>query len=215
MNYSALIVAAGSGQRMGLGYNKLLYQLKNGNTVLHETMQIFLADERCKQLILVISEQDREQIKALCHDSRICLVGGGKTRQESVYQGLKQVSEAYVLIHDGARPWLSKACLDRIVEALHDDAACLLCMPVKDTIKQVVDGYVVSTPLRETLQLAQTPQAFATKLIKECYEKAKESGIVASDDAQLVERCSDVAVRAIEGSYENLKITTMEDLHDK
>ncbi len=216
MRYAALIVAAGSGERMGLGYNKLLYRLHSGNTVLEETLQIFLKDERCAQLVLVINEAERESILGMYSDQRVVLVKGGSTRQESVYHGLQAVQEDKVLIHDGARPWLSKECLDRIVAGVEQYPACLLGVALKDTIKQVDEqGFVVMTHQRDILRQAQTPQAFDTRLILDCYKKAAEKGIVASDDAQLVELCTDVAVRMIEGSYENRKVTTREDLDGK
>lgn len=216
MNYAALIVAAGSGERMGLGYNKLLYRLNSGNTVLEKTLDVFLRDERCAQLVLVINESDKESIACMVTDPRVELVNGGKTRQDSVYHGLQAIRKDKVLIHDGARPWLSKACLDRIVSAVEQYPACLLGVAVKDTIKQVDEaGFVVTTHERSLLWQAQTPQAFDTRLILSCYEKALEKGITATDDAQLVELCANAAVRMIEGSYENRKVTTREDLYGK
>jgi len=215
MNYTALIVAAGSGSRVGLGYNKLLYTLTNGNTILEETTSIFAQDDRCKQIVIVVSPEDLETFQTMLHDDRITFVLGGKTRQESVYCGLQKVKEAMVLIHDGARPWLKKACIDRILETLCEYPACLLCVPVKDTIKEVKDGFVTQTYRRDDLRQAQTPQAFHTDLIRQCHEKALREHIIATDDAQIVELCSDVSIRAVEGSYENSKVTTMEDLNGK
>ncbi|MEG0275022.1 MAG: 2-C-methyl-D-erythritol 4-phosphate cytidylyltransferase, partial [Longicatena sp.] len=120
--------------------------------------------------------------------------------------------EDHVMIHDGARPWLSQECLKRILDELSVHKACLLMVPVKDTIKEVVNGKVVQTFVRSNLRQAQTPQAFETKLIIESYEKAMRQGVVASDDAQVVELCSDEIVYEVEGSYENLKVTTIEDI---
>lgn len=212
MDYTALVVAAGSGSRVGLGYNKLLYKFENGKTILEETVSIFMKDERCTQIIVVVSSDDMETFTRLCSCGKVVFVLGGETRQQSVYNGLKAVKEEYVLIHDGARPWLSTMCIDRILNTLKDHPACLLCVPVKDTIKEVRDGFVVQTYKRADLKQAQTPQAFDTNLIIRCYEKAMKQGIVATDDAQIVEVCSDVQVREVEGSYENIKVTTMEDI---
>lgn len=212
MDYTALVVAAGSGSRVGLGYNKLLYKFENGKTILEETVSIFMKDERCTQIIVVASSDDMETFTRLCSCGKVVFVLGGETRQQSVYNGLKAVKEEYVLIHDGARPWLSTMCIDRILNTLKDHPACLLCVPVKDTIKEVRDGFVVQTYKRADLKQAQTPQAFDTNLIIRCYEKAMKQGIVATDDAQIVEVCSDVQVREVEGSYENIKVTTMEDI---
>lgn len=215
MDYTALVVAAGSGSRVGLGYNKLLYKFENGKTILEETVSIFMKDERCKQIIVVSSSDDMETFTRLCSCGKVVFVLGGNTRQQSVYNGLKAVKEDVVLIHDGARPWLSMDCINRILDTLQEHPACLLCVSVKDTIKEVKDGIVVQTYHRDDLKQAQTPQAFDTNLIIHAYEKAMKQGISATDDAQIVELCSDIRVRAVEGSYENSKVTTMEDLVGK
>ncbi len=215
MEYSVVIVAAGSGSRMGLGYNKMLFQLKNGRTILEETVLKFYDDKRCKQVIVVASDYDLETFQTLFKDKNIEFTKGGKTRQDSVYQGLKKVRQNYVFIHDGARPWISKDCINRIVKVLETKEACLLMMPVKDTIKVVEDGKVINTPKRSTLYLAQTPQAFVTKKIIKAYDRAYEKGIQATDDAQIMELCGDCEVYMVEGSYENMKVTTKEDIEGK
>ena len=120
MKYTALIVAAGSGSRMGLGYNKMLYQFDNGKTILETTVDIFLNDQRCEQVVVVGSEQDIEQYQKLLINERITFTIGGKTRQESVYHGLLKTTMPYVLIHDGARPWLSMDCINRLLECLKE-----------------------------------------------------------------------------------------------
>lgn len=215
MEYTALIVAAGSGSRVGLGYNKVLYKFENGKTILEETVRRFRCDERCKQIIIVASYEDMRTFTELCSAGNIVFVLGGETRQQSVCNGLKAVKEDYVLIHDGARPWLPMDCINRILDTLENEDACLLTVPVKDTIKEVRDGYIVQTYQRDTLRQAQTPQAFKTDLILACYREAKRKGIMATDDAQLVELCSEVRVKEVEGSYENSKVTTKEDLLGK
>lgn len=212
MIYSAVIVAAGSGSRMGLGYNKMLYEFDNGKTILETTVEIFTKDERCLQVIVVASKDDLKQYQTLLHDEKIEFTVGGATRQESVYHGLQCVKEDYVFIHDGARPWLPKECVDRLLKTLKTHKACLLMVPVKDTIKEVIDGKVVSTPPRSTLWQAQTPQAFEKDFILRCHEKAKDANIEATDDAQLAELCSDEPVYVVEGSYGNCKVTTIEDV---
>jgi len=215
MDYTALVVAAGSGSRVNLGYNKLLYTFENGKTILEETLRVFMEDAQCRQIVVVANSDDKETFIKLCVCGKVVFAYGGETRQQSVYNGLKAVKEDVVLIHDGARPWLPKACIDELLENLKEHPACLLCVPVKDTIKEVKDGYVVSTYRRDTLKQAQTPQGFDTNFIIHCYEKAMRLGIQATDDAQIVEECSDIAVRAVNGSYANIKVTTMEDLKGK
>lgn len=212
MKYSVVMPCAGIGSRMNLGYNKLLLKMKNGLTVLENTMQVFLADERLEEMIICVGEKDKPVIEDMIHDARIKLVLGGATRQASVYEGLKVVTSDIVLIHDGARPFLKKDRIDDILECLKTNVGCLLMVPSKDTIKVVENGVVVSTPKRETLYNAQTPQAFHTKVIVEAFKKAEENNFVGTDDASVLEAFGNQAVHVILGDYDNIKITTPEDL---
>lgn len=215
MEYTALVVAAGTGTRMELGYNKMLYRLMNGKTILETTIDVFLHDPRCTQIVVTANDEDMHVYTELVSCGKVVFVKGGKTRQDSVYNGLKAVKEDYVLIHDGARPWVSMECLNRMIKVLPSAKACLLMVPAKDTVKQVEDDVVVQTIPRETLWLAQTPQAFETNLILKSYRMAKKQHIVATDDAQIVELCSDVKVKLVMGSYENIKVTTIDDVKNK
>lgn len=211
MNYSAIVLCAGKGSRSGLTYNKMLYRFKN-KTVYEMTMEIFLNDERCKQIVVVTKEEELDDLKKLISSKKLDYVFGGKERQDSVYNGLQVVKEDYVLIHDGARPYLKKENIDDILECLNKNDACLLVVPVKDTIKVCIDGNIVKTLPREQLVQAQTPQAFKTELIKRCYQKGKDKNYIATDDASLVEYFENIEVKAVLGSYSNIKITTPDDL---
>lgn len=214
MNYSVVIPCAGMGKRMGLGYNKLFYKMDGQKTVIEKTVEIFIEDDRCVQIILVISPQDQKEFEKLFSSSKKvewCL--GGKERQDSVYQGLLHVKSDDVMIHDGARPYLTKACINRLLLTLEQYTACLLMVPAKDTIKIVdEDGFVKETPNRASLMHAQTPQAFKTAIIKEAYSLAKQQQVLGTDDASLVEMLTNVQVKMVEGDYGNIKITTPEDL---
>lgn len=213
MNYSVIILAAGKGTRTNLDYNKVFYTFDDGEKLLSKTLRPFLSDFDCKQVIVVIGENEKEKMQQILpNDERIVYVYGGATRQESVQQGLTLVKEERVMIQDGARCFLSQDELNRCKEALNSVRACLLMVPVIDTIKVVKDGYVEATPQRSTLYAAQTPQCFETDLIKECYEKGRKEGWSASDDASLVERYSEVKVKVIQGEYTNKKVTTIQDL---
>lgn len=211
MKYSALIVAAGSGTRMKLGYNKVYAEMKDGRSILETTVSVFLNDEDCEQIVIVTDIKDY-----LAHhctlNGKITLCKGGDSRQSSVHHGLLAVTGEYVLIHDGARPFIQQEQVNALKEALKNHDACLLMVPCKDTIKKVVDGYVIETYDRSTLMAAQTPQAFKTSLIKECMKKALDEGFIGTDDTSLVERYGGVRVKAVEGAYSNIKITTPEDL---
>lgn len=213
MPYSVVMPCAGSGSRMHLGYNKLLYKMHNQKTVLENTLDVFLADDRCQEIILAISQDDYPAITQLTADcSRVKRVIGGATRQESVYRGLAAVSQEIVLIHDGARPFLKRQLIDDLLTCLEKHAACLLMVPSKDTIKVVENGIVSHTPDRATMYLAQTPQAFHTDLVREAFQRAMQVGFIGTDDASVVEAMTDVAVHLVMGDYGNIKITTPDDL---
>lgn len=125
---------------------------------------------------------------------------------------MKRVKSQYVLIHDGARPFLKREVLDRLILGVQEKQACLLMVPCKDTVKRVVDGKIVETLKRQELMQAQTPQAFDKDIILEAYTKGMKENVSVTDDAQMVEKMTNISVYAIEGDYENIKITTPEDL---
>lgn len=208
--YSAVILAAGSGTRLGLGYNKLLYKYGD-KTIIEMTTSVFKKDLDCKEIVLVISKNDEEAMKKLFGDT-VKYVFGGSTRQESSYNGVCAANEEIVMIQDGARPFVSQKELDACKNAMKEYDACLLMVPVKDTIKVVCNGVVKDTPLRNTLMAALTPQCFKKELICDCLEKAMHSEYSFSDDASVVEKMSDVEVHVVLGEYSNIKITTKEDL---
>lgn len=211
MEYSVIVLCAGSGTRMDLGYNKVLYQIA-GKTVYQKTLELFLDDQRCQEIIVVTKKEEREIFQELVKSDKLIFVDGGKERQDSVLNGLNQVHCKHVLIHDGARPYVPQTCLEEILQTLQQHPACLLMVPVKDTIKKVVEGKVVETFDRQTLYQAQTPQAFKTELIRKCYLIGKDAGFQATDDASLVEAFSQEDVYVVMGSYENIKLTTIEDI---
>lgn len=209
--YSAIVLCAGAGKRTGLEYNKMLYSFK-GKTVYEMTLDHFINDERCKQIVVVTKKEEREDFISLIKDERIVFVNGGKERQDSVFEGLKAVNQPYVFIHDGARPYVKDEHLSLLLECLKEHKACLLMVPCKDTIKEVENGCVVKTLERSKLMQAQTPQAFEYNLIYNAYKKGIETSYQATDDAQMVETFSDEKVYVVIGDYDNKKITTPEDL---
>lgn len=209
--YSVIILCAGKGTRTGLDYNKMLFQFE-GKTVYEMTLSHFINDDECGQIIVVTQAFERKQFEALSHDPRIEFATGGKERQDSVGAGLQKVKYDYVLIHDGARPYVKDEHIRSLLECLKYHKACLLMVPCKDTIKRVVNGKVVETLKRSELMQAQTPQAFWKDVILDAYSKAMLQGYQATDDAQMVEAFSDEKVYVVVGDYENKKITTPEDL---
>lgn len=211
MEYSAIVLCAGSGTRSGLSYNKIFHVIA-GETIYEKTMRVFLQDVDCKQIIVVGKQTELEAFEALVSNHKIEYVIGGKERQDSVYEGLQKVNSHNVMIHDGARPYVEQEQIKALKDCLQTNTACLLMVPCKDTIKEVIDGKVVRTIPRETLMQAQTPQAFTTKIIKQAYEMAKQAQYLGTDDASLVEQFTAETVYAVLGSYQNSKVTTKEDL---
>ena len=144
------------------------------------------------------------------------IVSGGAERYNSVWNGLQQITEkdGFVYIHDGARPFVDDAMIERAYRCVEETKACVAGMPVKDTIKVVDEkNYVKGTPERKTLWLVQTPQVFNIQLIKEAYQKLINEKIEnATDDAMVVEQMMGHTVKLYPGAYENIKITTPEDL---
>ena len=154
----------------------------------------------------------QKALKIKEEDDDVILVSGGATRSDSVYNGLQKVSYEYVMIHDGARPYVSSKILDDTKQCLSKHNACVAMVDCKDTIKKVIDNKVVKTYDRTTLKNAQTPQSFKTSLIIEAYQKAIADNFIATDDASIYEVYGKDDVYVIEGSYDNIKITTIEDI---
>ncbi|MBI5682985.1 MAG: 2-C-methyl-D-erythritol 4-phosphate cytidylyltransferase [Deltaproteobacteria bacterium] len=213
----AIIVAAGKGKRMGADTGKQWISLQ-GKPIIAHTLQRF---EECSAVdsIIVVTQSDEieycrnEVIERFGFTKVIGIIKGGKERQDSVRNGLDAVDDSYtiVIIHDGVRPFVSPSIINRSIESAEKTGASVVSVPVKDTIKEVSDGYVVKTLKRGRLWAVQTPQTFKTEIIKHAHKKALEDGIYATDDSSLVERLG-FRVEVVEGSYENIKITTPEDL---
>lgn len=217
--YTAIVLAAGKGTRMNSKIQKQFLEVE-GKPVIYYSLKCFQESPLIRDIILVTGEESlsycKEEIVKRFGFSKVKKVtAGGKERYDSVYAGLCACDNTdYVLIHDGARPFVTEEILERTCFAVKETGACVVGMPVKDTIKiSDRNKMVESTPAREKVWLVQTPQAFRYSLIKESYESIRckdMSGI--TDDAMIVEQESGVKVALVRGSYENLKITTPEDL---
>lgn len=210
MDYSVLLVATGKDANTKKGYHKLFHNLKDGRTVLDRTLHIFLSDKRCKQLVIVTNRYDIAKIVNSHEDGRIVSVNGGKTRQESVLNGLMAIKESVVLIHEAARPWVDYELIDGLLDAMETEKAACLVVKSKTNIKRIENGYVKETLLRDDLYMVQTPQAFETSFIIDCYLKATHEKLNFMDDCDVVEQMSSQRVRAVEGSYFNVKVNVKE-----
>lgn len=216
----AVILAGGQGRRMQSQVQKQ-YMLLGGRPLIAYALEVF-ENSPVDEIVLVsgAGEEDyvrREIIEPMGLKKVAAVVTGGKERFHSVYEGLKALKACdYVLIHDGARPMVTKEIIESAIEGAAAEGACVVGMPVKDTIKvSDAKGYAVDTPDRRLLWQIQTPQAFSYPLVKGAYDtlmenEALQHGI--TDDAMVVEACTAARAKLVEGSYENLKITTPEDL---
>ncbi len=202
MKYDAIVVAGGSGTRANLGFNKVLFKMKNGKTVLENACRLFIEDNDCINLIVVTNED------IFFDSSKVIVVRGGKERYASVKNGLEKVKSEYVLIHDGARPFLSKLDLENLKNNVLDNDGALLAYKSIDTVKYVEDGFVSKTINRDNVYLALTPQAFKSDLLKKAYDTDNFENI--TDDASLFERCG-YKVKIVIGSKDNKKLTNRED----
>jgi len=213
---SAIILAAGKGKRMDSQIPKQYLNIA-GKTILDTTLYKFEKSNEVDEIILVVNKDEIDYVKSgispfygkISH-----VVKGGKTRTESVYQGLKNVGKDcdIVLIHDGVRPFVSYNLISSCIENASIYRACVPVIEVMDTIKEVSEeGTVEKTLDRKKLRAVQTPQAFDFSLIKECYERAVTENADFTDDASIVEYYGH-KVKTIEGLYKNIKITTPLDL---
>lgn len=215
---SAVIVAAGRGTRMNMDINKQYIEI-GGTPILARTLQVFQDCTLVSEIVLVINSQDivyckQNIIDVYGFDKVKALVSGGDDRQESVFNGLKEVSEEcdIVLIHDGARPFVNEDILMTSIDTADELGAACVAVPVKDTIKSAdEEGFIKETLDRSTIWSIQTPQTFKYKLALEAHKRADEDGFKGTDDAVLVERLG-IKVKLVMGSYYNIKITTKEDL---
>lgn len=212
MSNVAVILGAGSGTRMKSEKNKMLLDIC-GKTVIERSVENFLNLSDVDEIIVTVREQDVDEFSKLLTDERISFVIGGSTRQQSVKNAIETIDDAeLVIIHDGARPLVLEEDIDSTIKAAYEFGSAALAVPVKDTVK-VVDknGFVISTPDRSTLFAVQTPQIFKFDLYKSALEKATADGREFTDDCQLLEYAKQ-KVKMVVGSYENIKITTPEDI---
>ena len=214
----AIIVAGGKGVRMKKSVRKQYLNL-GGIPILGHTLRVFNACDTITDIVLVAPEYDFDYcqdtiLAPLKTKKPVALVRGGKTRQESVYNGLAALEnkKCVVVIHDGVRPFVTPSQIAACISGAEAYGACLLGMPVGDTLKRVSpSGIVQETVLRDNMWQAQTPQAFQYALIRSAHDRAAKEGFTGTDDASLVERYGG-DVKIIKGSAGNIKITHPEDL---
>ena len=217
----AIVPAAGAGKRLGLGINKAFAILRGAPLIVH-CLAMLARTELVSEAIVVLAPAEVDEGRTLLAGYQaeyfaalpIKVVAGGKERQDSVANSLAAVpaDAAYIAVHDGARPFAGRAVFERTLAAAKEQGAAIAVVPVKNTIKVVdASGVVVDTPMRSTLVAVQTPQIFRASLLKEAYAALAAKPAAVTDDASVVELLGHRVVGA-QGRYENIKITTPEEL---
>lgn len=216
---TAIILAGGKGSRMKMDIPKQFLELE-GYPLLYYSLKVF--QESIIDNIIVVTSKEyiefvrNDIIQKYGFTKVIHIVQGGKERYNSVYNGLLKCSSSdYVFIHDGARPFIDNEIIENAYAGVKKYKACVVGMPVKDTIKLIdSEGFCNTTPDRDKTWLVQTPQVFEYALIRKAYDKLlSQDNINATDDAMAVEQFMQQKVKIIEGSYDNIKITTPQDIN--
>lgn len=217
MKTAAIIVAAGRSARFGGAVPKQ-YQTLHGRPLLAWTIERFEKAASIESIVLVVAEDQllfagEKVVDPYGFHKVTRIVPGGEVRRESVLNGLERLplSTQLVAIHDGARPLVSPADIDAVVEMAAKERAAMLAAKVTDTVKRVKEGYIMSTLERDSLYLAQTPQVFQYDLIMKAHRQAAERGLDVTDDAALVEQLG-FKVKVVEPTRPNIKVTRREDM---
>ncbi len=221
----AVIAASGYGKRLGYPQGKQFLAIA-GKPLLYYSLKRFISHPEVEMVVVVVNKKNKEEIEALidmfvnegCRKP-IHYCFGAHERYRSVYNGILKVKSllkasfesSLILIHDGARPLVSHELISAVIDGVRKSGACICAVPVADTIKEVVGGKVLSTPDRSRLYAAQTPQGFTGEIIWESFLKLKEDDFLPTDDSSIVERAG-FEVSVVPGSFENIKLTTKEDL---
>lgn len=214
---AAIIAAAGWGKRFGKGKKKQ-FQPLGGKPVIVHSIERFEKSPSVGEIVLVVSEDSirychEEIVKKFQFKKITKIVSGGEERQHSVKRGFSSISNEtdIVIVHDGVRPFITVDLIEEAINEALKSGGAIVAIPVKDTVKESFERYIQRTLPRESLWLAQTPQAFRYDLLKRAYKMSDENGFLGTDESSLVERLG-IRVKLIRGSQMNVKITTEEDL---
>jgi len=214
MKVGAIIPAAGRGKRIGASVAKQFLEIQ-GEPLLHHTLKVFASCRLVDYVVLVMPRLDVDETgDDWLHKYEIVrkVIAGGEQRQDSVYNGFNSLEKAtdIVVVHDGVRPFATPKMIAAVVEEAKQHGSAITAIPVSDTIKQVVDGFVKQTVSREGLWRVQTPQAFQYGVLKQAFKKAKEDSYYGTDEGALIEYLGE-RVKIVLGSERNIKITRKED----
>ena len=213
MKITAIIPAAGAGERFG---EKKQLKLLNGRPLIFHTIQPFINSELINEIIVVVPKENVNQVgrefKSTLTSKKIEVISGGKTRQQSVNNGLKMSNKEseLICIHDGVRPFLTVTLIKKVIKAAIGHDGAILATPSSDTIKRVLGNQILETLPREEIWRAQTPQVFLKSALEEALEIAIDENLEGTDEASILEKIG-YQIGFIEGSSLNIKITTKED----
>lgn len=216
---SFILATAGIGKRMKLNYPKQFFEYK-GEPLFYSSLKIAYDSKFIDEIIIVTNEDNLDYMKKFCIEKNMMdkikkIIKGGLERQDSIYNALMEIENTdYVIIQDGVRPFLKEKYIEQTLQTLEntDYDGAIIGVKVKDTVKLIdVNNEIISTPVRDFIVLAHTPQSFKFGVLKEAHENAIKSKVLATDDSMLVERMGK-KVKFICGDYDNIKITTQDDL---
>ncbi|MCY1047949.1 2-C-methyl-D-erythritol 4-phosphate cytidylyltransferase [Mammaliicoccus sciuri] len=213
MGFTTNIPSDAQGKMMGTKINTLFLEI-NGETIIRQTVAVFQEIDSCEQIFIAAHPDEVELMEEHLKDfSKVAgIIPGGQERQHSINEVLKVLIDTeVVMVHDGARPFITQEKIDQLYQDALTKDAVILAVQAKDTIKQVINGVVEHTYDRSTMWQVQTPQAFKRDIILKAYEQAEAQNYLGTDDASLVERAG-CKVHISNGDYDNIKITTHEDL---
>ena len=213
MKITAIIAAAGFGERFG---EKKQLKLLNGRPLLFHTIQPFIKSELISEILVVVPKDDVIQVdrefKSTLTSKKIGVISGGKTRQESVNNGLKisDKESELICVHDGVRPFVTLSLIEKVIKASMEHDGAILAAPSSDTIKKIMGDQILETLPRETIWKAQTPQVFSKAALEEAIQIAIDENLEGTDESSILEKIG-YQIGFIEGSPLNIKITTKED----
>jgi 2-C-methyl-D-erythritol 4-phosphate cytidylyltransferase len=213
MKITAIIAAAGLGERFG---EKKQLKLLNGRPLLFHTIQPFIKSELISEILVVVPKEDVIQVsrefKSTLTSKKIEVISGGKTRQESVNNGLKisDKESELICVHDGVRPFVTLSLIEKVIKTSMEHDGAILAAPSSDTIKRIMGDQILETLPRETIWRAQTPQVFSKAALEEAIQIAIDENLEGTDESSILEKIG-YQIGFIEGSPLNIKITTKED----
>ena len=216
MKYIVVLPAAGSGKRMNAGQNKLFLTLRDKPILIH-TLEVFERDANCIGIWLAVKPDEREIIQGMLDRYHITKVkglpSGGDERQHSVHACIQAAGSdsELILVHDAARPFIEPTVIAQLTKTAHETGAAIAGVKAKDTMKRVRNRIIEETMDREQLWSIQTPQAFQSDILINAQKQAAQDGFLGTDESMLVERLG-IAVHVVESTYDNVKMTTQEDL---